>query len=73
MQCIVHTHPPAVSALSMVGEPLVVAHMDATPFYNDCAYLPQWPGPPIGDNEGEVISAALGREARHPAGQPWPA
>ncbi|KDB66638.1 aldolase [Bordetella bronchiseptica] len=62
VQCIVHTHPPAVSALSMVGEPLVVAHMDATPFYNDCAYLPQWPGLPIGDNEGEVISAALGEK-----------
>jgi len=45
-----------------VGEPLVVAHMDATPFYNDCAYLPQWPGLPIGDNEGEVISAALGEK-----------
>ncbi|CFW32902.1 aldolase [Bordetella pertussis] len=36
--------------------------MDATPFYNDCAYLPQWPGLPIGDNEGEVISAALGEK-----------
>jgi L-fuculose-phosphate aldolase len=60
VQCIVHTHPPAASALSMVGEPLVVAHMDATPFFEDCAYLAEWPGLPIGDDEGEIISAALG-------------
>jgi L-fuculose-phosphate aldolase len=60
VNCIVHTHPPYVSALSMVGEPLAVAHMDHTMFYNDCAYLPEWPGVPIGDEEGEIISAALG-------------
>lgn len=60
VQCIVHTHPPAASALSMVGEPLVVAHMDATPFFEDCAYLPEWPGLPIGDDEGHIISEALG-------------
>jgi|SRR5690625_673422 len=60
LQCIVHTHPPACSALSMVGEPLVVAHMDATPFFDDCAYLPEWPGLPIGDDEGQIISEALG-------------
>ncbi|MFA4914316.1 MAG: aldolase [Burkholderiaceae bacterium] len=60
VRCIVHTHPPAASALSMVGEPLVVAHMDATPFHDDCAYLPRWPGLPIGDDEGEIISEALG-------------
>lgn len=62
VQCIVHTHPPAVSALSMVGEPLVVAHMDATPFFDDCAFLPEWPGLPIGDDEGEIISKALGNK-----------
>lgn len=60
LQCIVHTHPPATSALSMVGEPLVIAHMDATPFFDDCAYLPEWPGLPIGDDEGRIISEALG-------------
>lgn len=60
VNCIVHTHPPYVSALSTVGEPLVVAHMDHTMFYDDCAYLPEWPGVPIGDEEGEIISAALG-------------
>ncbi|TWS96561.1 aldolase [Reyranella sp. CPCC 100927] len=58
--CIVHTHPPAVAALSMVGEALAVAHMDATPFFDDCAYLADWPGLPIADREGEIISDALG-------------
>src|SRR5690606_9656450 len=62
VRCIVHTHPPATSALSMVGEPLVVAHMDATPCLEDCAYLPEWPGLPIGDHEGQILSEALGDE-----------
>lgn len=57
---IVHTHPPYISALSAVGEPLAVAHMDHTMFHDDCAYLPEWPGVPIGDEEGEMISKALG-------------
>lgn len=60
VQCIVHTHPLAVSALSMTGQPLKVAHMDATPFHDNCAYLPEWPGLPIGDQEGEIIAGALG-------------
>lgn len=57
---IVHTHPPYVSALSVLGEELAVAHMDHTMFHDDCAYLPEWPGVPIGDEEGEIISKALG-------------
>jgi len=57
---IVHTHPPYCSALSMVGQPLIAAHMDTAMFYDDCAYLAEWPGPPIGDEEGEIIHAALG-------------
>lgn len=60
IQCIVHTHPPAASALSMVGKKLAVAHMDATPFFDQCAYLPEWPGLPIADDEGEIIANALG-------------
>jgi len=58
--CIIHTHPPHVSALSMIGEPLAVAHMDATPLYDDCAYLADWPGVPVHDEEGRLISEALG-------------
>lgn len=60
VNAIVHTHPPYVSALSMIGEELAVAHMDHTMFHDDCAFLPEWPGVPIGDEEGEIISAALG-------------
>jgi len=29
--------------------------MDTAMFYDDCAYLPEWPGPPIGDEEGRII------------------
>ena len=60
VNCIVHTHPPAVSALSMIGQPLIVAHMDQTPFHDDCAFLAKWPGLPIADDEGEIIAGALG-------------
>jgi L-fuculose-phosphate aldolase len=59
---IMHTHPPHVSALSMIGVPLKAAHMDTSMFYDDCAYLDHWPGPPIGDEEGEIISTALGNK-----------
>lgn len=60
VQCIVHTHPFHVAALSMLETPLVVSHMDTTPLYDDCAFLPSWPGVPVGNEEGEIISAALG-------------
>ena len=33
--------------------------MDATPFFDDCAYLKEWPGLPIGDDEGEIIAGNL--------------
>ncbi|MGR4872358.1 aldolase [Variovorax sp. LARHSF232] len=60
VQSIVHTHPPATSALSMTGQALVVSHMDATPLFDNCAYLADWPGLPIADDEGSIISQALG-------------
>lgn len=60
VQSIVHTHPPHVSALSMIGVPLIASHMDTSMFYEDCAWLEHWPGPPIGDDEGELIATALG-------------
>ena len=44
----------------MIGVPLKPSHMDTAMFYEDCAYLDHWPGPPIGDEEGEIISNALG-------------
>lgn len=60
INAIIHTHPPHVSALSMIGEPLAVSHMDTSMFYEDCAYLPEWPGVPISDEEGRIISEAIG-------------
>jgi len=60
VNAIIHTHPPYVSALSLVGEPLMAAHMDTTMFHGDCAFLPEWPGVPIGDEEGRIIHEALG-------------
>ena len=48
VNAIVHTHPPYCSALSLTGEPLVAAHMDTSMFYDDCAFQPEWAGPPIG-------------------------
>ena len=62
VNCIIHTHPPFVSTLSMTGQPLEVAHMDATPFHDDCAFLAEWPGLPIADDEGDIISTALGNK-----------
>jgi len=60
VNAIVHTHPPACSALAAARVPLVVAHMDATPLADDLAFLPEWPGLPTADREGEIISAGLG-------------
>ena len=60
VNAIVHTHAPYASALSMVGEELIVSHMDTCVLYDNCAYLAEWPGVPIGDEEGEIISTALG-------------
>ena len=57
---IVHTHPPAASALAAAEQPLIVAHMDATPLFDDTAFLPDWPGLPTADREGELIAAGLG-------------
>jgi L-fuculose-phosphate aldolase len=60
INCLIHTHAPYVSALSMIGEELAIAHMDTCMLYDDCAYLKDWPGLPIGDEEGEIITTALG-------------
>ena len=59
VHAILHTHPPAASALSAAERPLIVAHMDATPLFDDTAFLPDWPGLPTADREGELIAAAL--------------
>jgi len=44
----------------MLEVPLVVSQMDTTPLYDDCAFLAEWPGVPVGNEQGEITSAALG-------------
>src|SRR5207253_254905 len=56
VRAIVHTHPPFASALASAAQPLIVAHMDAAPLFEDCAFLPAWPGVPVADREGEIIA-----------------
>jgi len=60
MNAIFHGHPPYLSVLSTLQTPLIVAHMDRMPFMDDCAFLAEWPGLPIADDEGRIISEALG-------------
>lgn len=57
---LIHTHAPWVSALAAARQKLIVAQMDMTPLYDDCAFLDEWPGVPIADHEGVIISKALG-------------
>jgi len=57
---MIHTHSPWASALVAAKQRLVVCHMDMTPFHDDCGFLAEWPGVPIADQEGVLITGALG-------------
>jgi L-fuculose-phosphate aldolase len=59
VQAIVHTHAPHASALACTGVPLKTIHMDSAMLHGT-AHLPDWPGVPVADDEGRIISAALG-------------
>ena len=59
VQCIVHTHPIHTSALSQLGVPLIINHMDHMALYDDVQFLRNWPGVPFGDEEGEIITSIL--------------
>jgi L-fuculose-phosphate aldolase len=59
VQAIIHTHPPHASALAATGGSLKIAHMDSSMLYGT-AHLPEWPGVPVADDEGRIISGALG-------------
>ena len=61
VQAIVHTHAPYASALSCTSSTLKTIHMDSAMLHG-CAHLPEWPGVPVADDEGRIISAALGEE-----------
>ncbi|KAF5003710.1 hypothetical protein FDECE_9760 [Fusarium decemcellulare] len=60
VQSIIHTHSPWVQAMAAARQPLVIAQMDMTPLYDECAFLSEWPGVPIADQEGVIITGALG-------------
>lgn len=60
MQCIIHTHARHTAALGMLEQPLIISHMDTCLLYDDVAFVANWPGVPVGNEEGELISSALG-------------
>ncbi len=62
VNCIIHTHAIHTAALSMLEVPLQISHMDNCVLYDDVAFLPKWPGVPVGNDEGELIAAALGNK-----------
>lgn len=59
VQAIIHTHAPHASALASTGEPLRTIHMDSAMLHGT-AHLAEWPGVPVADDEGRIISGALG-------------
>jgi len=59
VMAIVHTHAPYASALSCTSSPLKTIHMDSAMLHGT-AHLPDWPGVPVADDEGRIISGALG-------------
>jgi L-fuculose-phosphate aldolase len=60
VNCIIHSHPTHVAALSMLKVPLVISQMDTCALYNDTSFVSHWPGVPVGNEEGMLISSALG-------------
>ncbi len=62
VNCIVHTHARHTAALSMLETPLAISHMDNCMLYDDVAFVEKWPGVPVGNEEGELISGALGNK-----------
>jgi L-fuculose-phosphate aldolase len=60
VKAIVHTHAPYTSALAATGQPLRTIHMDSAMLHGT-AHLPDWPGVPVADDEGRIISGALGQ------------
>jgi L-fuculose-phosphate aldolase len=59
VQAIIHTHAPFASALAATGQALKTIHMDSAMLHGT-AHLPEWPGVPVADDEGRIISGALG-------------
>ncbi len=62
VNCIIHTHAVHTAALGMLEQPLIVSHMDNCVLYDEVAFVGKWPGIPVGNEEGEFISTALGNK-----------
>jgi L-fuculose-phosphate aldolase len=60
VQCIIHTHAVHTATLSMLEVPLEISHMDNCVLFDDVAFLPKWPGVPVGNEEGAMIAEAIG-------------
>jgi L-fuculose-phosphate aldolase len=58
VKAIVHTHAPYASALSCTSSSLKTIHMDGAMLHGT-AHLAEWPGVPVADDEGRIISTAL--------------
>lgn len=60
VNCIIHTHAVHTAALGMLEVPLEISHMDNCLLYDDVAFASNWPGVPVGNEEGEFITQTLG-------------
>lgn len=63
VNCIIHTHAIHTAALGMLEVPLEISHMDSCVLYDDVAFVDKWPGVPVGNEEGELISGALSNKS----------
>jgi L-fuculose-phosphate aldolase len=61
VKAIIHTHAPHASALAATGHALKTIHMDSAMLHGT-AHLAEWPGVPVAEDEGRIISGALGAE-----------
>jgi L-fuculose-phosphate aldolase len=60
IKCIIHMHSKYASIIGMLGKHIEIAHMDVTCLYDEIAYVDNWPGIPVGNEEGKLISEAIG-------------
>jgi len=60
VRCIIHTHAPHTAALSMLERPLIISHTDSCVLFDEVGFMPAWPGVPIGNEEGRMITRYLG-------------
>ena len=59
IKCVVHTHPFYSSAVSILGKPLLINHMDHMILYGITGFINSWPGVPISFDEGDLFCGYL--------------